>query len=42
MGKSPVWGYQDIEGTGAPLLRGGAEIADTIQPVEEEALGDIM
>lgn len=42
MGKSSFWGCHDSEGTGAPLLRGEAERADTVQLVEERLLGILL
>ena len=36
-GESPAEGYEDDEGTGAPLLRGKAERAGLVQPGEEKA-----
>jgi len=36
-GESPAEGYEDDEGTGAPVLRGEAEGAGLVQPEEEKA-----
>ena len=36
-GESPAEGYEDDEGTGAPVLWGEAEGAGLVQPEEEKA-----